>query len=69
MNLVYHDQFFSIRAKYARVHMLDTEPFSKTFGKKATRKKPNVKAPDLGNSFKKIVNNYNGSSCLSSQKL
>lgn len=35
------------RAKYARVHMLDTEPFSKTFGKKATRKKPNLKAPDL----------------------
>ena len=28
--------------------MLDTEPFSKTFGKKATRKKPNLKAPDLG---------------------
>ncbi len=42
---------FLSRAKYARVHMLDTEPFSKTFGKKATRKKPNVKAPDLGNCY------------------
>merc|ERR1719219_2844885 len=35
------------RAKYARVHMLDTEPFSATFGKKSTRKRPNVKAADL----------------------
>jgi nuclear GTP-binding protein len=35
------------RAKYARVHMLDTEPFDKTFGKKATRKRPNIKIPDL----------------------
>jgi len=35
------------KAKYARVHMLDTEPFTATFGKKATRKKPNMKAPDL----------------------
>jgi len=35
------------KAKYARVHMLDTEPFSSTFGKKSTRKKPNMKAPDL----------------------
>merc|ERR550519_2700872 len=35
------------KAKYARFHMLDTEPFSSTFGKKSTRKKPNMKAPDL----------------------
>jgi len=35
------------KAKYARVHMLDTEPFSSTFGKKSTRKKPTMKAPDL----------------------
>jgi len=35
------------RAKYARVHMLDTQPFDKTFGKKSTRKKPNIKAADL----------------------
>ena len=27
--------------------MLDTEPFDKTFGKKATRKRPNVKVADL----------------------
>jgi len=25
-------------AKYARVHMLDTEPFDKTFGKKSDKK-------------------------------
>jgi len=35
------------KAKYARVHMLDTEPFTQTFGKKATRKKPKVLANDL----------------------
>jgi len=35
------------KAKYARVHMLDTEPFEKTFGKKAVRKRPNVKVADL----------------------
>jgi len=35
------------KAKYARVHMLDTEPFTQTFGKKATRKKPKVQANDL----------------------
>ena len=35
------------RAKHARVHMLDTEPFEKTFGKKAQRKRPNIKVPDL----------------------
>jgi len=35
------------KAKYARVHMLDTEPFTQTFGKKATRKKPKVVANDL----------------------
>jgi len=34
-------------AKHARVHMLDTEPFEKTFGKKAQRKRPNIKTPDL----------------------
>jgi len=35
------------KAKYARVHMLETEPFTQTFGKKATRKKPKVVANDL----------------------
>jgi len=35
------------RAKYARVHMLDTEPFSKVFGKKAIRKRPNIKVADM----------------------
>ena len=35
------------KAKYARVHMLDTEPFDKCFGSKATRKKPKITGADL----------------------
>ncbi|CAG2112909.1 unnamed protein product [Medioppia subpectinata] len=35
------------RAKYSRVHILDTEGFDKTFGKKANRKRPNIKFDDL----------------------
>ena len=35
------------KAKYARVHMLDTESFSQTFGKKSTRKRPKVALSDL----------------------
>jgi len=35
------------KAKYARVHMLDTEPFEKCFGGKATRKKPKLNGADL----------------------
>jgi len=35
------------KAKYARVHMLDTEPFEKCFGSKATRKKPKLLGSDL----------------------
>ena len=35
------------KAKYARVHMLDTEPFDKCFGSKATRKKPKLGGSDL----------------------
>jgi len=35
------------KAKYARVHMLDTEPFEKCFGGKATRKKPKLAGADL----------------------
>jgi len=35
------------KAKYARVHMLDTEPFEKCFGGKATRKKPKLGGSDL----------------------
>lgn len=34
------------RAKYQRVHILDTETFQSTFGKKATRKRPNVRVGD-----------------------
>ena len=30
------------KAKYTRVHMLDTEPFEKCFGAKSTRKKPKL---------------------------
>ena len=35
------------RAKYSRVHILETESFEKTFGKKANRKRPNIKCDDL----------------------
>ena len=35
------------RAKYSRVHILETESFEKTFGKKANRKRPNIKFDDL----------------------
>lgn len=34
-------------AKQARVHVLDTEPFEFTFGKKKTRKRPNLKVSDM----------------------
>ncbi|CAC5400985.1 NUG2 [Mytilus coruscus] len=34
-------------AKHARVHLLDTESFETTFGKKAQRKRPNIKIDDL----------------------
>ncbi|CAH1254035.1 GNL2 [Branchiostoma lanceolatum] len=34
------------RAKTARVHLLDTESFETTFGKKAQRKKPSLKVAD-----------------------
>nr|XP_039248064.1 nucleolar GTP-binding protein 2-like [Styela clava] len=35
------------RAKNARVHILDTESFGSTFGKKSTRKRPSLKFTDL----------------------
>lgn len=35
------------RAKNARVHILDTESFESTFGKKSTRKRPSLKFTDL----------------------
>lgn len=34
-------------AKHARVHLLDTESFESTFGKKAQRKRPNLKFEDM----------------------
>lgn len=33
--------------QYARFHILDTESFGSTFGKKATRKRPSLKYADL----------------------
>ncbi|RWS25131.1 nucleolar GTP-binding protein 2-like protein [Leptotrombidium deliense] len=35
------------KAKYDRVHILDTESFESTFGPKKQRKRPNIKANDL----------------------
>ena len=34
-------------AKHARVHLLETESFEKTFGKKSNRKKPRVSATNM----------------------
>ncbi|XP_046565803.1 nucleolar GTP-binding protein 2-like [Haliotis rubra] len=34
-------------AKHARVHLLDTESFQSTFGKKCQRKRPNLKVADM----------------------
>jgi nuclear GTP-binding protein len=34
-------------AKHARVHLLETESFESTFGKKAIRKKPKVSASNM----------------------
>uniref|UniRef100_H2YBI1 Nucleolar GTP-binding protein 2 n=1 Tax=Ciona savignyi TaxID=51511 RepID=H2YBI1_CIOSA len=35
------------RAKTARVHILETQSFESTFGKKATRKRPNISVSDV----------------------
>jgi nuclear GTP-binding protein len=35
------------KAKQQRVHIVDTESFEHTFGKKAKRKRPNLKATDF----------------------
>ncbi|XP_077991170.1 uncharacterized protein LOC144445480 [Glandiceps talaboti] len=35
------------KAKHARVHLLDTESFETTFGKKKQRKRPNLKVADM----------------------
>lgn len=34
-------------SQYAKVHLLDTEGFGTTFGKKAQRKKPKLKTADM----------------------
>merc|ERR1712141_533449 len=34
---------FNERSKFARVHLLETESFESTFGKKANRKRPNLR--------------------------
>ncbi|XP_067932331.1 uncharacterized protein [Watersipora subatra] len=42
------------RAKYARVHLLDTEPFENTFGKQARRKRPTLKIGDMQDMLKGV---------------
>ena len=37
--------FFSLQ--HSRVHLLETESFSVTFGPKSQRKRPNIKADDI----------------------
>ena len=41
------------RSKFARVHLLETESFDSTFGKKANRKKVNLKVNSLEEMVKK----------------
>ena len=41
------------RGKFARVHLLETESFDSTFGKKANRKKANLKVNSLEEMVKK----------------
>lgn len=41
-------------AKNARVHILDTEPFDSVFGKRKTRKKPNLKIEDFVHFAKQV---------------
>lgn len=38
---------FIFISQYAKVHLLDTEGFGTTFGKKAQRKKPKLKTADM----------------------
>ena len=44
------------RSKFARVHLLETESFENTFGKKANRKRPNIKTHSLEEMVKKAEN-------------
>lgn len=44
------------RAKFARVHLLETESFESTFGKKSKRKKPNLKLNSLEEMVAKAEN-------------
>ena len=41
------------RGKFARVHLLETESFDSTFGKKSNRKKVNLKVNSLEEMVKK----------------
>lgn len=45
--LIGFDQCLSLYSQYAKVHLLDTERFETTFGKKAQRKKPKLKTADM----------------------
>ena len=50
------------KAKFARVHLLETESFESTFGKKSKRKRPNIATNSLDEMIKKaeVANNsYN----------
>jgi nuclear GTP-binding protein len=44
---------FYISLKQARVHLLDTEPFSDAFGPKTKRKRPKLLASDYESLLKK----------------
>ena len=44
------------KAKFARVHLLETESFENTFGKKSKRKRPNIVTNSLEDMVKKAEN-------------
>ena len=44
------------KAKFARVHLLETESFESTFGKKAKRKRPNLSANSLSDMVARAEN-------------
>lgn len=54
-----------IMLQYARVHLLDTEPFENTFGKQSRRKKPTLKVADVkvSGSNSKYVNGCSRVNC------
>ena len=52
------------RGKFARVHLLETESFEKTFGKKAHRKRPNIQVSSLEEMVNKGTQKFSTGQCF-----